>query len=204
MRKNKDWLFQQFGSIPNWVNHKSRVLDLGCGDGALLEKLVVQKSVDAVGLEIDPKKIAICVGKGLNVIHQDLNGGLNNFSDQCFDVVIMTQTLQAVRRPDIMLKEMLRIGKEAIVTFPNFAHYTNRIQLGLKGHMPISPTLPNPWYNTPNIHLATCSDFNKLCRQMSIKIKDKDFLSNNYNYAFLASTWPNLFAEVAIYRTGLS
>ena len=130
--------------IPNWITRHTRVLDLGCGNGELLAQLVNSHQIDALGLELDPEKIATCLDRGLSVIQQDLNSGLSNFNDQQFDTVIMTQTLQAIRRPDLALSEMLRVGREAIVTFPNFAYIRNRMQLGLGGHMPVNPQLPNP------------------------------------------------------------
>ena len=186
--------------IPNWITIHSRVLDLGCGDGKLLAQLVKSHHIDALGLELDPAKIATCLDQGLSVIQQDLNRGLSNFNDRQFDTVIMTQTLQAIRRPDLALSERLRVGREAIVTFPNFAYIRNRIQLGLAGHMPVNPQLPNPWYDTPNIHLSTFRDFEELCQTLSIRILDKDTSNLSGKRTWLGTVWPNLFGEVAVYR----
>ena len=186
--------------IPDWVTKDTRVLDLGCGNGDLLAQLVKSHKIDALGLELDPEKIATCLDQGLSVIQQDLNSGLSNFNDQQFDTVIMTQTLQAIRRPDLVMSEMLRVGREAIVTFPNFAYIRNRIQLGLSGHMPVNPQLPNPWYDTPNIHLSTFHDFEKLCRTLSIQILDRDTSNLSGKQTWLGKVWPNLFGEVAVYR----
>lgn len=186
--------------IPSWITTHSRVLDLGCGDGKLLAQLVESHHIDALGLELDPVKIATCLDQGLSVIQQDLNRGLSNFNDRQFDTVIMTQTLQAIRRPDLALSEMLRVGREAIVTFPNFAHISNRIQLGLAGHMPVNPQLPNPWYDTPNIHLSTFRDFEELCQRLSIRILDRDTSNLSGKRTWLGTVWPNLFGEVAVYR----
>ena len=186
--------------IPDWITRHTRVLDLACGNGELLAQLVNSHQVDALGLELDPDKIATCLDRGLSVIQQDLNSGLSNFNDQQFDTVIMTQTLQAIRRPDLALSEMLRVGREAIVTFPNFAYIRNRMQLGLAGHMPVNPQLPNPWYDTPNIHLSTFYDFEELCRALSIKILDRDTSNLSGKRTWLGRVWPNLFGEVALYR----
>ncbi|MEC8308868.1 MAG: methionine biosynthesis protein MetW [Pseudomonadota bacterium] len=186
--------------IPDWITRHTRVLDLGCGNGELLTQLVKSHQVDALGLELDPEKVATCLDQGLSVIQQNLNSGLSNFNDQQFDTVIMTQTLQAIRRPDLALSEMLRVGREAIVTFPNFAHIRNRMQLGLAGHMPVNPQLPNPWYDTPNIHLSTFHDFEELCRARSIRILDRDTSSLSGKRTWLGKVWPNLFGEVALYR----
>tara|TARA_B100001093_G_scaffold407619_1_gene396293 strand:+ start:5679 stop:6275 length:597 start_codon:yes stop_codon:yes gene_type:complete len=186
--------------IPDWIARNTRVLDLGCGNGDLLAQLVKSHQIDALGLELDPKKIATCLDQGLSVIQQDLNSDLSNFNDQQFDTVIMTQTLQAIRRPDLVLSEMLRVGREAIVTFPNFAYIRNRMQLGLSGHMPVNPQLPNPWYDTPNIHLSTFHDFEELCRTISIKILGRDTSNLSGKQTWFGKVWPNLFGEVAVYR----
>lgn len=186
--------------ISEWVRPHSRVLDLGCGEGRLLAELIASHQVEGLGLELDPEKIAVCLDQGLSVIQQDLNRGLSNFRDQQFDFVVMTQTLQAIRRPDLLLDEMLRVGREAIVTFPNFAYLKNRIQLGVAGHMPVNPQLPNPWYDTPNIHLSTFRDFEDLCRTLHIRILDTDTSDLSGHRTWLGRVWPNLFGEVAVYR----
>ena len=191
-----------FDRIADWIHPNARVLDLGCGEGQLLSELMSRKAVDGLGLELDPHNIVKCMQRGVAVVQQDLNHGLENFADDQFDVVIMTQTLQAIRRPDIMLQEMLRVGREAVVTFPNFAHWQNRVQLGLKGHMPVSALLPNPWYNTPNIHLSTFNDFEALCRALTLRLLDRDTMSFTGQSSWLGSLWPNLFGEVAVYRIG--
>ena len=193
-------MISNFHQIPNWITRHTRVLDLGCGNGELLAQLVSSHQIDALGLELDPEKIATCLDRGLSVIQQDLNSGLSNFNDQQFDTVVMTQTLQAIRRPDLALSEMLRVGREAIVTFPNFAYIRNRMQLGLGGHMPVNPQLPNPWYDTPNIHLSTFHDFEELCHALSIRIADRDTSNLSGKRTWLGKVWPNLFGEVALYR----
>jgi len=186
--------------ITEWIRPSSRVLDLGCGEGRLLAELISTRQVEGLGLELEPEKIAVCLDQGLSVIQQDLNRGLHNFRDQQFDFVIMTQTLQAIRRPDLLLDDMLRVGQEAIVTFPNFAFIKNRLQLGLAGHMPVNPQLPNPWYDTPNIHLSTFRDFEDLCDTLHIQILDTDTSNLSGQRTWLGRVWPNLFGEVAVYR----
>ena len=151
--------------IQQWVKPSSQVLDLGCGEGQLLSYLQANKQVNGYGLEINPDKITACIRNGVNVLEQNLDDGLSNFADDSMDTVIMTQALQVVRRPDELLEEMLRIGKEAIVTFPNFGFWKTRFYLLLKGRMPMSETLPYNWYDTPNIHMCTFRDFEILCHE---------------------------------------
>ena len=185
--------------IQGWVKPGSRVLDLGCGDGALLLNLKNQKQVRGVGIEIDHEKFNICVAKGLSVIEQNADLGLDNFADNSFDVVVMSQTLQAMNRPDQVLEETLRIGKKAIVAFPNFGHWFCRLHLGLKGKMPVSRFMPYSWYDTPNIHFCTVSDFERLCQQQNIQILNRVVTTSDGKLNRLAAIWPNLFATTAIY-----
>lgn len=187
--------------IEPWVTPNSSVLDLGCGDGSLLAHLQQRKGVLGYGLEIGENEITACVRKGVNVIEHDLDAkGLSRFADQQFDTVIMTQALQAVRRPDDMLDEMLRLGRQGIVTFPNFGHWRCRHYLLWKGKMPVSKTLPFTWYNTPNIHLCTFKDFEALCAKKSIKILNRTVVDANFEQGKFALMWPNLLAEFAVYR----
>lgn len=183
-----------------WIAPGARVLDLGCGDGELLAHLRTTRQVYGYGMEIDPARITGCIRRGVNVIEQDLNKGLANIRDGSFDVVIMTQAIQAVRHPDFLLREMLRVGREAIVTFPNFAHWRTRYYLAGKGMMPMSEALPYNWYDTPNIHLCTFSDFDALCRAQGIRVVERHAVNGEQESTFLMRTWPNLFGEVAIYR----
>jgi methionine biosynthesis protein MetW len=183
-----------------WIKPQSRVLDLGCGDGELLAHLRDSFDVKGYGLEIDEEKINDCVARGVNVIQQNLNKGLSNFGDNSFDSVIMTQALQAVEKPDQLLNDMLRVGKQAIITFPNFAHWKTRSYLFFKGQMPVSEALPYSWYDTPNIHLCTFKDFEALCQQLDIKILNRLAVDDDQQGSFLMKYLPNLMGEVAIYR----
>ncbi len=188
--------------ISDLIAPESRVLDLGCGSGALLFHLQAHKSVNGYGLEIDREQILECVAKGVNVIEQDLDEGLSHFSDDSFDFVVMTETLQAVKRPDQVIAEMLRIGREAIVTFPNFGHLACRLQIALKGRMPVTGHLPNQWYDTPNIHMCTFRDFEQFCREKGIPIRERFVVNNVYNNNWLINRLPNLFGITAYYRIG--
>ncbi|MDX9687932.1 MULTISPECIES: methionine biosynthesis protein MetW [Halopseudomonas] len=186
--------------IEKWISPGSHVLDLGCGNGELLHYLQSQKKVRGYGLEIDPDNINTCINKGVNVIEKNLDHGLDNFADRSFDTVVMTQALQAVHYPDRILEDMLRIGREAILTFPNFGHWRCRLYLGMKGRMPVSEFMPYTWYNTPNIHFCTFKDFENLCHERSVKILDRLVVDQTHQSSRLSAMWPNLLGEVAIYR----
>ena len=186
--------------IQRWVEPRARVLDLGCGNGDLLHHLAESRQVHGYGLEIDPDDIASCIDKGVNVLEQDLDQGLANFQDNSFDVVIMTQALQAVHRPDLVLDEMLRVGKESIITFPNFGHWRARFYLALKGKMPVSKFLPYTWYNTPNIHFCTFNDFETLCREKNIHIVKRTVVNSKHRDHWITNLWPNMLGEIAIYH----
>ncbi|MBT8420436.1 MAG: methionine biosynthesis protein MetW [Gammaproteobacteria bacterium] len=186
--------------ISQWITPGSRVLDLGCGDGTLLIHLQNQSSVEGYGVEIDNRHIIQCVASGLNAVQGNLDEGLPNFDANSFDYVIMTQTLQAVRSPERLVLEMLRVGREGIVTFPNFGHWSARIQIALQGKMPISKALPYQWYDTQNIHLCTVKDFEQLCRQNMIHILQRTVVDVAHNEDLFTRLFPNLFGEIAIYR----
>lgn len=190
---------QDLRIIANWITPGSRILDLGCGDGTLLAYLRDEYNVSGYGLEIDPDNISACVSKKLNVIQTDLDAGLLDFDEDSFDYVVMTETLQAIRHPDRLLQEMLRIGREGIITFPNFGHWKCRMQI-LLGHMPVTPTLPSQWYNTENIHLCTLADFENLCKQLGIHVLERTVVDRTHETDFLMRMAPNLFGEVALYR----
>ncbi len=186
--------------VADWVGKKQRVLDLGCGDGSLLRYLFDSRQATGYGLEIDPAGITQSVANGINVIESDLDEGLSDFDDDAFDQVIMTQTLQAVQRPDQLLREMLRVGRTGIVTFPNFAYYRLRYHIAVRGRMPMSEALSYAWYETPNIHFCTIRDFEALCAELGIHILERRVLSHDLKRPPLRGFLPNLFGEIALYR----
>ena len=186
--------------IGNFIESNARVLDLGCGDGSLLAFLKKNNQVKGLGLEIDHQKIQKCLQKDVSVIDQDIDSGLSNFRDQSFDAVIMSQSIQALRKPEVALEEIIRIGKEAIISIPNFANWRCRLQLIFGGKMPISSALPHDWYSTPNIHLCSLKDFERLCIDHGADILDKRLLSFNGEEQSFMKTAPNLLTEIALYR----
>jgi methionine biosynthesis protein MetW len=184
-----------FAAIANWVKPSARILDLGCGDGSLLRYLSEQRGGIGYGVEIDDDGILACIKNGVNVIQGDLERGLSGFADGSFDYVILSQTLQAVRSSDRVVREMLRVGREGIVTFPNFGFWRNRLQV-IRGHMPVSDNLPYQWFDTPNIHLCTTTDFENFCRDHGVRILERIVLSDRGTVTFL----PNLLGSLAVYR----
>lgn len=191
---------QDFGFIGEWIHPDSRILDLGCGDGALLQTLTEKLGILGYGLEIDPDSINSCIARGVNVIEQDLNKGLTNFADNSFETVVMTQALQAMRYPHLVLDEMLRIGKECIITFPNFGNWRARTYLSFKGRMPVTKQLTYQWYDTPNIHFFTYDDFEALCRERNISVLRRQFIAERFPDHLLKGLWPNMFTETAVYH----
>lgn len=186
--------------ISEWITPNARVLDLGCGDGALLSFLQENLGICGYGLEIAPDNITRCIKAGINVIQTDLNAGLSEFDADSFDFVVMTQTLQAVRHPVRLLEEMLRVGRQGIVTFPNFGHWQSRLQILFDGVMPVTPSLPNQWYDSPNIHLCTIKDFEQVCAQKDIRILQRAAMDRSHNETFTMNLFPNLLGEIALYR----
>ena len=192
---------RDFKIISEWIKKESTVLDLGCGDSTLLNYLIASKNINGYGLEKDIEKVQESIKKNINVIQADFNVGLEQyFENNFFDYAIMTQALQENKNPDRIILEMLRVAKEGIVTFPNMGFWKNRFQLGFLGRMPISKSLPNNWFDTPNIHLCTFEDFERLCRDLKIKIIEKKVLNNSYSTNFFLKLFPNLFGEIALYR----
>jgi len=191
--------------IKDWIPAGSRVLDLGCGNGELLAYLQTNKQVTGYGLEINDENIKQCIRRGVNVLEQDLDKGLGNFASNSFDIVVMSQALQAVHYPDRILEEMLRVGRECIITFPNFGHWRCRWYLARNGRMPVSEFLPYTWYNTPNIHFCTFVDFERLCHELKVKVLDRLAVDRQHRHGIGSRLWPNLLGEIGIYRvTGQS
>jgi methionine biosynthesis protein MetW len=184
-----------YAAIGSWVPERARVLDLGCGDGALLAYLAKHRGATGYGVEIDDAGVLASVGNGVNVIQSDLERGLAGFDDAAFDVVILSQTLQAMRRIEAIVAEMLRVGREAIVTFPNFGHWSHRLQV-LRGRMPVSTSLPYQWFDTPNIHLCTVADFDAFLAARAYRVVDRVVLAHGRAVTFA----PNLTGELAVYR----
>ncbi|HTP03689.1 MAG TPA: methionine biosynthesis protein MetW [Nitrospirota bacterium] len=181
--------------ILDLVRIGSSVLDLGCGDGELLSLLVSKKRVRAQGIERDEQAIYKCVARGLSVVHGDINTGLSEYGNKSFDYVIFDQSLQQVRQPDLALGEALRVGGEVIVAFPNFAHWSARMQIFFQGRTPVTPALPNEWHDTPNLHFLSISDFVEYCRERSITVSESLFVDRNR----MVKSLPNLFAEAGIF-----
>ena len=191
----------EFKVIANLIEKDKRVLDVGCGDGTLMKFLKDNKNIDCRGMEISKNKIQKCIEKGLTVIEGNAEKDLIQFPDKSFDYAVLSQTLQAFLDPDLVINELLRVGKKAIVTIPNFGHWRVRLNLLTKGTMPVTKTLPNDWYNTPNIHMCTIKDFVKFSKTINFKIYKSLALMNknvsNINNSNLS--FKNLFAELGIF-----
>jgi len=182
------------------IPENSRVLDLGCGDGTLFSKLVKEKHVKGVGVEINQDEVIKAVDKGVAVIQGNLDEGLKQFPDKSFDYAILNRTLQSTQKPDFVTDEMLRVANKAVVSFPNFAYWKVRFYLFFKGKMPKSKALPYEWYNTPNIHLMTVNDFFEFCRERDIKILKSVYLTRNKaRSGLLIRTITNFFTEEVIF-----
>ncbi|GAB5498470.1 MAG: methionine biosynthesis protein MetW [Pseudohongiellaceae bacterium] len=178
----------------------SRVLDLGCGDGSLLHYLQTEKQVTGIGLEIDPGNIESCIDKGVDVIEQNLDQGLRNFQSGSFDTVLLAQTLQALSKPEQLLDDMMRIGNNGIVTFPNFGNWKSRAYLASRGRMPVSKFMPYEWYDTPNIHFCTVRDFDDLCRLKNVRVLKRTVVDSEHQGSWAMRAWPNFLGEIAIYH----
>lgn len=186
--------------LQQWIPVGGRVLDLGCGDGTLMRSLADNRQASGYGLEIDAEQITTCISRGVNVIETDLNDGLGSFQNDSFDTVLMTYSLQVMRRPDLLVDEMLRVGKECIVTFPNFGNIRTRSYLMLRGRMPVTKQLSHQWYDTPNIHFCTVHDFDALCAEKNIRVLHREVVTERFPDKQLKGLWPNLFGETAIYH----
>ena len=186
--------------IERWVEEQTKVLDLGCGNGDILSALKKTKNINGLGVEIEEKNIEECLLRNINVIEQNIDDGLVNFSNDSFDVVILSQTIQVLKNPNTALKEITRIGKTCIVTIPNFGHWRSRLSLLVGGKMPVTNPLPESWYGTPNIHLCTLKDFEILCNKLLISIEERVYVNSNNENKWYLNIWPNLFSSSAIYK----
>jgi len=184
--------------IYDWIPEKSHVLDLGCGDGALMQRLMRERGCTGYGIEIDTDSVIAAMSRGVNVIQADLEQGLAEFGDQTFDVIVLSQTIQAMQNTEKILRCLMRVAKQAIVSFPNFGYWRNRLQIALGGHMPVSERMPYQWYNTPNIHWCTLQDFDRLCAKNQIRVLERTVMTGNHRVEIL----PNLLGSLAFYRVG--
>ena len=182
--------------IAGWIKPGAKVLDLGCGDGLLLSHLQQAKQISGYGIEIDPQSVVASIRNGVNVLQMNLETGLSGFDDRSFDTVILSQTLQATKHTETILRDMLRVGREGIVTFPNFGYWRNRLQVML-GRMPKSEAMPYEWFNTPNVHLCTLEDFEALCGLIGARVAERLVIGPQGNSVHLC---PNLTGSLAIYR----
>jgi methionine biosynthesis protein MetW len=189
-------LRHDFERIAAWVPEGAVVLDLGCGDGELLAALAQHKQVRGYGVEIDAESVNRAIARGVNVLQFDLESGLAMFGDRHFDCVILSLTLQAMKRTEIVMREMVRVGREAIVTIPNFGFWRHRLDL-LRGRMPKSDELPYEWYDTPNVHLCTLADFEDFAERLGVEVRDRVVLHEGEVIDWL----PNLRGSLAVYRT---
>jgi methionine biosynthesis protein MetW len=199
-RLRENILLSDYDSIVSLVEPETRVLDLGCGKGELLLRLIKERRIQGRGVEINQAAVIECIHKGLSVFQGNINEGLDDYGQGAYDYVILNQTLQVLDRPDVVIEEMLRVGKKVIVSFPNFGYWRVRAQYFLTGRMPRTLKLPDEWYDTPNIHLLTIKDFKIFCRERNIQIlASLSLLSTPSLGAGWAQFWPNLFADEGIF-----
>jgi methionine biosynthesis protein MetW len=184
-----------FPIIENWTHQNSKVLDLGCGDGSLLNYLKDKKDIKGFGIEKNKDNWLLSLKNNIDVIQMDLEAGLAGFETSSFDLVILSRTIQSMNHIEEIIHEMMRVGKEVIITFPNFGYWKNRFQI-IQGNMPVSDELPYKWFETPNIHLCTIQDFDNLCRENKIKVEQRLILTDKKSVNFC----PNLFGALALYK----
>jgi methionine biosynthesis protein MetW len=184
-----------FPIIENWTHQNSKVLDLGCGDGSLLNYLKEKKDIKGFGIEKNKDNWLLSLKNNIDVIQMDLEAGLAGFETNSFDLVILSRTIQSMNHIEEIIYEMMRVGKEVIITFPNFGYWKNRFQI-MQGNMPVSDELPYKWFETPNIHLCTIQDFDNLCRENKIKVEQRLILTDKKSVNF----YPNFFGALALYK----
>ncbi|MDO8314123.1 MAG: methionine biosynthesis protein MetW [Rugosibacter sp.] len=187
-----------FDLIASWVKPNERVLDLGCGDGSLLKRLIEERGAFGYGIEREEAGVLAAIAQGINVIQGDLEQGLAGFDDGTFNHVVLSRTLQTVRHTERLLTEMLRVGREAVVSFPNFAYWKNRVAV-MNGRMPVSEDLPYEWFDTPNLRFFTLLDFEALCAKMQLVIRERQVLDEAGQ---LVVAGPNFLGSLAVYRLG--
>jgi len=186
--------------ISSWIKPATKVLDLGCGDGELLKILREKYDVHGYGIENDVENIKKSIKNGVNVLQIDLDSGLDDFESKSFDYVVLAQSLQVLKEPKKLIDEMLRVGNEIIVSFPNMGHWSSRLDLMLKGTMPVTENLPYSWHETPNIHLCTIRDFTLFCKENNYKILEKSITTVDQKNNFFTDNFPNFFGEIATFR----
>ncbi|OGS43443.1 MAG: methionine biosynthesis protein MetW [Elusimicrobia bacterium RIFOXYD2_FULL_34_15] len=185
----------EYKIMMDWISEDASVLDLGCGNGEFLSMLVQQKKVKAQGIELDEHAIYKCVERGISVFHEDLDNGLKGYPDKSFDYVILYQSLQQIKKPDVILHDAIKVGKKVIVGIPNFAYYKARLQIFFKGTVPVTPSLPYQWYDTPNLHFLSISDFINYCKNKNFNIEKSVFIEEQN----IVKVFPNLFALTGIF-----
>jgi methionine biosynthesis protein MetW len=185
----------EYRVIADLIPSGSSVLDLGCGDGELLNLLVKTKNIRGSGIEIDPQAVRKCASLGISVSQQDIESGLSDYGDKSFDFVILNQSLQQVVKLEAVLKETLRVGNKVIIGFPNFVYYKSRLQMVFGGRTPVTPSMPNMWYDTPNLHFLSITDFQAYCRARNLVIEKVIYLDENRRIKL----FPNIFAQTGIF-----